>query len=207
MATTSTPVHDPGATAQLRHIPLSRIVVADGFNPRGEVLEDRELEQLAESMRQHGCLQPVRVRATEDGDYALIAGERRYRAAAKAALMEIPAIVRPAGADDDDEQTDLLIEAVIENDLRVDLDVLARARGYRRLIDSGLTVKGVAQRLATTQARVREHLRILKLPEDAQAKLAAGDVPLRAVKALEGLAAIAPGPRHGSDHPGAAPDR
>jgi ParB/RepB/Spo0J family partition protein len=193
MATTSTPVHDAGATAQLRHIPLSRIVVPDGFNPRGEVLEDRELEQLAESMRQHGCLQPVRVRATEDGDYALIAGERRCRAAAKAALMEIPAIVRPTGADDDDEQTDLLVEAVIENDLRVDLDAPARARGYRRLIDSGLTVKGVAQRLATTQARVREHLRILKLPEDAQAKLAAGDVPLRAVKALEGLAAIAPG--------------
>ncbi len=190
MATTPTPVHD--ATVQLRHDPLSRIVVADGFNPRGEVFEDRELEQLAESMRQHGCLQPVRVRVTEHGDYALIAGERRYRAAAKAALMEIPAIVRPAGADDD-EQTDLLIEAVIENDLRVDLDALSRARGYRRLLDSGLTVKGVAQRLATTQARVREHLRILKLPEDAQAKLAAGDVPLRAVKALQGLAAIAPG--------------
>jgi ParB/RepB/Spo0J family partition protein len=192
MATT-TSVHDGGATVQLRHIPLSRIVVADGFNPRGEVFEDRELEQLAESMRQHGCLQPVRVRATERGDYAVIAGERRYRAAAKAALIEIPAIVRPAGAGDDDEQAALLIEAVIENDLRVDLDALARARGYRRLIDSGLTVKGVAQRLATTQARVREHLRILKLPEDAQAKLAAGDVPLRAVKALEALAAIAPG--------------
>jgi ParB-like chromosome segregation protein Spo0J len=71
MATTSTPVHDAGATVQLRHIPLSRIVVADGFNPRGEVFEDRELEQLAESMRQHGCLQPVRVRATGHGDYAL----------------------------------------------------------------------------------------------------------------------------------------
>ena len=193
MATTSTPVHDPGETTQLRHIPLSRIVVPDGFNPRGEIIEDRELEQLAESMRRHGCLQPVRVRPTETGDYLLIAGERRYRAAVKAALMEIPAIVRPAGAGDDEEQADLLVEAVIENDLRVDLDPLARARGYRRLVDSGLTIKGVAERLATTQARVREHLRILKLPEDAQAKLAAGDVPLRAVKALEGLAAIHPG--------------
>jgi ParB/RepB/Spo0J family partition protein len=193
MATTSTPVHDPGETTQLRHIPLSRIVVPDGFNPRGEILEDRELDQLADSMRRHGCLQPVRVRPTETGDYLLIAGGRRYRAAVKAALMEIPAIVRPAGAGDDEEQADLLVEAVIENDLRVDLDPLARARGYRRLIDTGLTIKGVAERLATTQARVREHLRILKLPEDAQAKLAAGDVPLRAVKALEGLAAIHPG--------------
>jgi ParB/RepB/Spo0J family partition protein len=194
MATsTSTPVHDVGETTQLRHIPLSRIVVPDGFNPRGEIVEDRELEQLAESMRRHGCLQPVRVRPTETGDYLLIAGGRRYRAAVKAALMEIPAIVRPAGAGDEVEQADLLIEAVIENDLRVDLDPLARARGYRRLIESGLTVKGVAERLATTQARVREHLRILKLPEDAQAKLAAGTVPLRAVKALEGLAQVHPG--------------
>jgi ParB/RepB/Spo0J family partition protein len=194
MATnTSTPVHDPGETTQLRHIPLSRIVVPNGFNPRGEIVEDRELEQLAESMRRHGCLQPVRVRPTETGDYLLIAGARRYRAAVKAALMEIPAIVRPAGGGDDEEQADLLVEAVIENDLRVDLDPLARARGYRRLIDTGLTIKGVAERLATTQARVREHLRILKLPEDAQAKLAAGEVPLRAVKALEGLAAIHPG--------------
>jgi ParB/RepB/Spo0J family partition protein len=193
MATTSTPVHDASETTQLRHIPLSRIVVPDGFNPRGEIVEDRELEQLAESMRRHGCLQPVRVRPTETGDYLLIAGGRRYRAAVKAALMEIPAIVRPAGAGDDEEQADLLVEAVIENDLRVDLDPLARARGYRRLIDTGLTIKGVAERLATTQARVREHLRILKLPEDAQTKLAAGDVPLRAVKALEGLAAIHPG--------------
>ncbi len=194
MATsTSTSVHDAGETTQLRHIPLSRIVAPDGFNPRGEIVEDRELEQLAESMRRHGCLQPVRVRATEHGNYALIAGGRRYRAAAKAALMEIPAIVRPAGAGDDEEQADLLVEAVIENDLRVDIDPLARARGYRRLLDSGLTIKGVAERLATTQARVREHLRILKLPEDAQTKLAAGEVPLRAVKALEGLAAIHPG--------------
>jgi len=191
MATTST----PGETTQLRHIPLSRIVVPDGFNPRGEIVEDRELEQLAESMRRHGCLQPVRVRATDHGDYVLIAGSRRYHAAAMAALMEIPAIIRPAGAGvgDDEEQADLLVEAVLENDLRVDLDPLARARGYRRLIDSGPTIKGVAERLTTTQARVREHLRILKLPEDAQAKLAAGDVPLRAVKALEGLAAIHPG--------------
>jgi ParB/RepB/Spo0J family partition protein len=192
VATTSTPVHDPGETTQLRHVPLSRIVVPDGFNPRGEIVEDRELEQLAESMRRHGCLQPVRVRPTETGEYVLIAGARRYRAAVKAALMEIPAIVRPVGAGDDEEQADLLVEAVIENDLRVDLDPLARARGYRRLLESGLTIKGVAERLATTQTRVREHLRILKLPEDAQAKLAVGEVPLRAVKALEGLAAIHP---------------
>jgi hypothetical protein len=89
MATTapSTGERSSGATTdgvQLRHLPLSRIIVPDGFNPRGEVVDDRELEQMAESIRQDGCLQPIRVRATEHGDYVLIAGERRYRAAVKA---------------------------------------------------------------------------------------------------------------------------
>jgi len=144
---------------QLRHIQLSRIVVPDGFNPRGEVLDDRYLEQMAESIRVDGCLQPIRVRATDQGDFVLISGERRYRAAVKAAVMELPAIIRPAGAGDDDKHADLLIEAPLENDLRRNLTPVSRARGYRRLIDAGRTVKGLAERLQTTQTRVREHRR------------------------------------------------
>lgn len=186
---------DPGAGSrvQLRHVPISRIIVPDGFNPRGHVEDDRELEQMAASIRQDGCLQPIRVRATEHGDYVLVAGERRYRAAVKAAVMELPAIIRPAGAGDQDEQNDLLVEALVENDLRRNLDSVARARGYQRLIDSGLTVKGVAERLQTTQARVREHLRILKLPEGLQQRIAKDEVPLRAVKALAQLEGTHPG--------------
>ena len=89
------------------------------------------------------------------------------------------------------------MEALIENDQRRDLDPLARARGYRRLLDSGLTVKGVAERVTgaqtrAAQARVREHLRILKLPEQLQAKVAAGEIPMRAVKPLAEVAAIHP---------------
>lgn len=199
MATTAPTIGEQtearGATdgVQLRHLPLSRIVVPDGFNPRGEVIEDREFEQMVESIRQHGCLQPIRVRDTDHGDYVLIAGERRYRAAVKAAVMELPAIIRPVGAGDEDEHADLLVEALIENDLRRDLDPLARARGYQRLLDSGRTIKGVAERLQTTQARVREHLRILKLPEVIQQRVAAGEVPLRAVKSLAHLESIHPG--------------
>jgi len=183
----------PNGGVQLRHIPLSRVVVPESFNPRREVADDRELEQLADSIRTDGCLQPIRVRATDHGDYVLIAGERRYRAALKACVMELPAIIRPAGTGDDEEQSDLLVEALLENDLRQDLDPLARARGYQRLVDTGLTVKGVAERLQTTQARVREHLRILKLPEELQGKFASGEIPLRAVKALGQLAGIHPG--------------
>lgn len=128
-STTAADTHDHpeadgrGATdVQLRHLPLSRIIVPDGFNPRGRVEDDRGLEQMAESIRQDGCLQPIRVRATEHDDYVLIAGERRYRAAVKAAVMELPAIIRPTGAGDDDEHADLLVEALIENDLRRNLD-------------------------------------------------------------------------------------
>jgi len=169
-----------GGGVQLRHIQLSRVVVPDGFNPRGEVLDDRDLEQMAESIRVDGCLQPIRVRATDHGDFVLISGERRYRAAVKAAVMELPAIIRPAGTGDDDEHADLLIEALLENDLRCDLDPVSRARGYQRLIEAGRTVKGVAERLQTTQVRVRAHLRILKLPEEVQRKVAVGEIPLRA---------------------------
>jgi len=107
--------------------------------------------------------------------------------------MELPAIIRPAGTGEDDEQSDLLVEALLENDLRRDLDPLARARGYQRLINTGLTLKGVAERLQTTQARVREHLRILKLPEELQGKFASGEIPLRTVKSLGQLAGIHPG--------------
>jgi ParB/RepB/Spo0J family partition protein len=198
--TTAVSTHDrpridaaPNGGVKLRHIPLSRVVVPESFNPRGEVVDDRDLEQLADSIRADGCLQPIRVRATDHGDYVLIAGERRYRAAVKACVMELPAIIRPAGTGDDDEQSDLLVEALLENDLRRDLDPLARARGYQRLIDTGLTLKGVAERLQTTQARVREHLRILKLPGDLQGKFASGEIPVRAVKPLGQLAAIHPG--------------
>jgi ParB/RepB/Spo0J family partition protein len=177
-------------TVQQRTIQLSRIVVPAGFNPRGGVAEDRELEQLAESIRRHGVLQPIRVRATDDGSYALIAGERRYRAAVKAALMEIPAIIRPAGTGDETEEAELVVEAIVENDARCSISSVARAEAYQRLLDSGLTVKGVAEQLCTTQARVRDHLRILRLPAGLQGRVAGGEVPLKAVKPLAELAKI-----------------
>jgi ParB/RepB/Spo0J family partition protein len=175
----------------LREISLSRIVVPDGFNPRGEVVDDAELEALAETIRQRGVLQPIRVRATETGDYVLVAGERRYRAAVKAALTVIPAIVRPCGAGDADEQAELVADAVIENELRKQLDPVQRALGYRRMKDGGLTIKGVAQRLGgIPEKRVRETLAVLDLPEELWPQVADGTIPLSAVKALVRLGKI-----------------
>ncbi len=171
----------------LREIPLSRIV-PEGFNPRGEIVDDAELDALAETIRQHGVLQPVRVRASNTGEFVLIAGERRYRAAIKAALTVLPAIVRPAGDGDEHEEADLACEAVIENELRLALDPVQRALGYRRMMRAGLTVKGVALRLGGIPLkRVRETLQILDLPEDLWPKVAEGTIPLRAVKALMAL--------------------
>ena len=175
----------------LREIPLSRIVVAEGFNPRGDVVDDRALDQLAETMRQRGCLQPIRVRATGDGDYVLVAGERRYRAAVKAALTVLPAVVRPAGGGDDDEAADLLTDAMIENEAREDFSRVRRALGYRRMLDGGLTVKGVAERLGgIPQTRIRDHLAILDLPEDLWPKVDDATIPMGAVKALGKLAKV-----------------
>lgn len=189
MATTIDAPHTP--LVEQRTIALSRIVIADGLNPRGAVVDDAELDALAESMRQVGCLQPIRVRPDGTGGYLLIAGERRYRAAIKAALTELPAIVRPAGAGDESEENELLAEAVIENDLRDDLTPRARARAYAAM-RAQLTVRGIAERLSTTQARVREHLAILTLPDSLQEQVDRGEIPLGAIKTLTQLTKIHP---------------
>ncbi len=201
MATTS-PIqnasngHAPSVRVELRTIALSRIVVPDGFNPRGEVVDDSELEAMAETMRQRGCLQPIRVRATETGEYALVAGERRYRAAAKATLVELPAVVIPVGTGDEAEYLDLLCDAMVENEVRSDLNPLQRAQGYQAMIDCGLSVRGVAERLggkakrSSREKRIREHLAILSLPESVRERVATEKIPLLAVKALAGLAEI-----------------
>lgn len=181
---------------ELREIPLSRIVIPEGFNPRGEVAHDAELEAMAETMRQRGCLQAVRVRASGTGEYVLVAGERRYHAAAIAALTQIPATVLPAGAGDEAEQLDLLTDAMIENEVRQDLNPLRRAMGFQAMIDLGLNVRGVAERLggktkrSSREKRIREHLAILTLPQDVRKLVAEEKVPMLAVKALSELAAI-----------------
>jgi ParB/RepB/Spo0J family partition protein len=200
MATTTT--HDASngqvstGRVELREIPLSRIVVPEGFNPRGEVAYDAELDAMAETMRQRGCLQPIRVRATETGEYEVIAGERRYHAAAIAALTQLPAVVLPAGAGDEAEHLDLLTDAMIENEVRCDLNPLQRAQGFQAMIGCGLNVRGVAERIggkakrSSRERRIREHLAILTLPEEVRKLVAAEKVPMLAVKALAELAAI-----------------
>ncbi|MGO9488144.1 MAG: ParB/RepB/Spo0J family partition protein [Solirubrobacteraceae bacterium] len=180
---------------ELTHLPLAQITIEDGFNPRGKVTDDGELHALAETIRTHGCLLPVRVR--RDGKrFVLIAGERRYRAATLAGLSEIPATVLPE--DRAAEPAEQLTEALIENELRTDLDPLHRAQAYQTLLDQGLTIRGIAERLGGPagrrgrEQRIKEHLQILTLPGELAQKVGEGEIPLLAVKALAALTEIHP---------------
>jgi ParB/RepB/Spo0J family partition protein len=171
--------------SELRVVPLSKINVVDGFNPRTDV-EKADLDRLADSIRQHGILTPVVLRPEHDGDYALVAGGRRIAASAIAGLMEVPAIVR-ATTDDSDG----LEYAVIENIARVDLNPVEEALAFKRLIDErGLTRRGVAELLSVSQKLVTERLQILELPAELHAKIAAGDIAPSAIKPLVRLAKI-----------------
>lgn len=177
--TTTTPA--PAAT--LRTVPLSAVELEEGFNPR-EHVDERELDRLAESLKRSGMIQPVRLAPAGEG-YRVVAGHRRVLAAIKAAMVEIPALVA-----DVDEQTRGLDDALVENLQRAQLNPVEEAKGYARLLDAGLTRRGVAERCAVAQKRVTERLELLKLPEELHPQLADGTIPPGAVRPLAALAEI-----------------
>jgi len=140
-----------------------RVVPLDEIRPNPEqprtVFDPEELASLAESIAAHGILMPLIVRRHE-GSYALIAGERRLRAAGLAGLHEVPVIVR--SADDGVEQLEL---ALVENLQRADLDPIECALGFQRLIvDFGMTQEQVARRVGKNRATIANAVRLLRLP-------------------------------------------
>ncbi len=145
---------------------------------------DREsLEELAESIRQKGVLQPVLVRAADDG-YELVAGERRLRAAKLADLKVIPAIVYVVESD-----ADMLELSIIENVQREDLNAIDTAQAYRMLVDDcSLTQEQVSERVGLSRAAVTNKMRLLGLPAEVQKKVRAGDLSEGHARALLGLA-------------------
>lgn len=146
--------------------------------------DDAELEELAASVAQVGVLQPVLVRPSADGHrYELIAGERRLRAAERAGLTEIPAIVRRTG----DEQ--LLTEALVENIHRTDLDPLEEALAYQQLLeDFGVTHDELARRLGRSRSAISNSLRLLNLPARVQQRVADRELTAGHARALLALA-------------------
>jgi ParB/RepB/Spo0J family partition protein len=175
---------------ELRTVALSAIEIRDGFNPR-ERFDERELERLVASIARRGLLQPLVVTAGEQpGSYRLIAGERRYRACFAVGLTEVPVLVRVAACEDDVDGA--LIDAVVENLHRSDHTPLEEATAFARLLEAGLTRKGICEQLSVTRERVRDRLQLLAVPHELHGAIDRGEIPLAAVPALVQLAAIHP---------------
>ncbi len=137
-------------------------------NPRRN-FADSELEDLAQSIREHGIVQPVLVRRRAEGHYEIIAGERRWRAAQLAGLTEIPVLVR-----DVSDRTALEL-AIIENVQRSDLNPVEEALGYQQLIDDhNYTQADLGQVIGKSRSHVANTLRLLRLPEEIRQLLVEG---------------------------------
>lgn len=147
-------------------------------NPR-RYFDETELQELAGSIRQHGIVQPVVVRTRERDRYEIIAGERRWRAAQLAGLIEIPVIVR-----DVDDRTALEL-AIVENVQRSDLNPLEEALGYEQLIaEHGYTQNDLGEIIGKSRSHVANSLRLLKLPEPVRTMLAEGSLSAGHARAL-----------------------
>jgi ParB family chromosome partitioning protein len=150
------------------------------FQPRKKV-QEAAIEELAESIREKGIIQPLLVRKVDDG-YELIAGERRWRAAQKAGLTEIPVLVREA------EPNSQLELALIENIQRQNLNAMEEAEAYQRLIhDFNISQEEVARRVGKERSSVANFLRLLKLSSWIQEKIAEGALSFGHAKCLLSL--------------------
>lgn len=179
---------EPQAAYTLRDIPTSQIVVSEN-NPRKHFSE-QELERLAHAISTRGFNHPILVKPTDREDvYEIVDGERRWRAAQVATVQSIPALVKARQSLPGDD----LLDAMLANGLGITLDLVEEALGYQALIsNAGYTRKGIAEAFKIPQARVRERLLILDLPEKLRQQVAAGIVPLIALKTLSTLSGIHP---------------
>jgi ParB family chromosome partitioning protein len=159
-----------------RMVPIEQ-VSRNPKNPR-RYFDENDLQDLSSSIRQHGIVQPVVVRSQGDR-YEIIAGERRWRAAQLAGLIEIPVIVR-----DVDDRTALEI-AIVENVQRADLNPLEEALGYDQLIaEHGYTQNDLGEIIGKSRSHVANSLRLLKLPDPVRDMLAAGALSAGHARAL-----------------------
>jgi ParB family chromosome partitioning protein len=150
------------------------------YQPRS-VFDPEALSELGDSIRAHGILQPIVVRAAVEG-YEIISGERRWRAARQIGLLTVPVVVRDRVPDDQ-----MLELALIENVQRQDLDAIERARGYRQMIaELEITQEEVAQKVGLKRATVANHLRLLELPASIQEAVGRGLISMGHARAMLG---------------------
>jgi len=164
-----------------REVPVERIR-PNPYQPR-TAIDRQQLDELAESIRQHGLLQPLTVIPDADRDgWLLVAGERRWRAARLAGLDRVPVLVRDAAPQA------MLELAIVENVVRADLSPLEEAAAFRQLIDEfGLTQQDVASRVGRSRTSIANTLRLLGAPDRLREALAAGLVSEGHARALLGL--------------------
>jgi ParB family chromosome partitioning protein len=162
------------------HVPVDEIE-ENPHQPRAR-FDDDSLDELAASILEVGVLQPV-VLTTTDTGFALVAGERRWRAAKRAGIKTIPAVIRGATGDS------TLVEALVENVQRQDLTPLEEAHAYRQLLeDYGMSQEQVADRVGKSRPAVSNTLRLLQLPGPVQTMVDAGHLSAGAGRALLSLA-------------------
>lgn len=158
-------------------LPLQKIE-PNRLQPRKSFNEE-ELASLADSIRQHGVIQPLTVRLLATGYYQIIAGERRWRAARMAGLREVPVVIIEA---DDKKAMEL---ALIENLQRADLTPIEEARGYQQLIgEYGLTQEQVADRVSKSRPAVANAMRLLSLPDELLSMVESGKLTAGHARAL-----------------------
>jgi ParB family chromosome partitioning protein len=152
------------------------------WQPRSS-MDEHQLQELAQSIRTHGVMQPLVVtRSDDNGSYTLIAGERRWRASKLAGHTMVPVVIK-------DVTPQAMLElAIVENVVRADLSALEEAHAYKQLIeDFGLTQADVAERVGRSRVSITNTLRLLNAPERIQRALAEGGVTEGHVRALLGL--------------------
>ena len=154
------------------------LIVPNPNQPRHE-FDENSLQELADSIRQIGIIQPITLRDTGDGSYTIIAGERRWRASQRAGLTHIPAYIRTV----DDEN--MMEMALVENIQRQDLTALEIALAYQHLIEQyGLTQEQLSDRVGKNRATVTNYLRLLKLPATIQVALRNREIDMGHARAL-----------------------
>ncbi|PUB28790.1 chromosome segregation DNA-binding protein [Promicromonospora sp. AC04] len=177
-----TPELVPVPGARFAELPVTAIR-PNTWQPRS-VFDEGDLDELVESIKEIGVLQPIVVRPDKEhpGEFELIMGERRWRATQAAELVTIPAIIR------DTDDGDMLRDALLENLHRSDLNPLEEAAAYRQLLDDfGCTHEELANRIARSRPQISNTLRLLRLPPLVQRRVAAGVLSAGHARALLGL--------------------
>lgn len=168
------------ASDALRSLPIERIR-SGRYQPRTR-MDEGSLAELADSIKAQGVVQPILVRPVDGGRYEIVAGERRWRAAQRAGLKEIPALVRAVP-----DQAALAL-ALIENIQREDLNPLEEAQGLKRLIEEfGLTHEATAQAIGRSRSAVTNLLRLTQLAQPVQALVLADKLDMGHARALLAL--------------------